>query len=145
MLSDSDWIRNLLGAYCERIDAGDFAGVGDLFAHGRLTTVEGQVLATGAEQVAAFYEAGTRRHDGAPRTKHLVVDTVLDPADDDHVVARSSYVVLQALEGEMALQPIIAGRYVDSFARRAGRWVWTERRFEVDLVGDLSRHLTFEL
>lgn len=145
MLSDGDLIRNLLGQYCERIDAGDFAGVGALFAHGRLATDAGDALATGSEEVAAFYSAGTRPHDGSPRTKHLVVDTVLDPADGDHVVARSSYVVLQAVDGELALQPIIAGRYVDTFERRAGGWAWTERRFAVDLVGDLSHHLTYPI
>lgn len=145
MLSDGDLIRNLLGQYCERLDAGDFTGVGALFAQGRLATDDGRVLAAGAEEVAAFYEAGTRRHGGSPRTKHLVVDTVLEPAGDDNLVARSSYLVLQAVEGALALQPIIAGRYVDSFERSDQGWGWTERRFAVDLVGDLSNHLAYEL
>jgi hypothetical protein len=75
-----------------------------------------------------------------------VVDTVLEPSDDgDAIVARSSYVVLMALEGVLPLQPIIAGRYVDTFERRAPGWRWLERRFAVDLVGDLSHHLAFEL
>ena len=145
MLSDGDVIRNLLGQYCERIDAGDFAGVGALFAHGRLATDTGHVLATGADEVTAFYERGTRRHDGEPRTKHLVVDTVLEPIDADHVEARSSYVVLQAVDGALALQPIITGRYVDRFERAGDEWTWAERRFAVDLVGDLSHHLAYEL
>jgi 3-phenylpropionate/cinnamic acid dioxygenase small subunit len=146
VLTDGDEVRNLLGRYCERIDDGDFDGVGELFAHGRLATEDGSVLAEGAEAIAAFYAKGTRRHGPTPRTKHLVVDTVLEPsADGDAMVARSSYVVFQALEGELALQPIIAGRYVDSFQRRAERWTWIERRFAVDLVGDLSHHLAFDL
>jgi hypothetical protein len=146
VLSDGDHVRNLLGRYCERLDAGDLPGVGALFAHGRLATEDGTVLATGAEEVAAFYGRGTRLHDGSPRTKHLVIDTVLEPsADGGSIVARSSYVVLQAVEGELALQPIIAGRYVDSFARDEDGWTWVERRFAVDLVGDLSRHLAYEL
>ncbi|MDP1805117.1 MAG: nuclear transport factor 2 family protein [Acidimicrobiales bacterium] len=145
MLSDGDLIRNLLGQYCERLDAGDFEGVGGLFAHGRLAADSGHVLATGASEVTAFYERGTRRHEGSPRTKHLVVDTVLDPADADHVVARSSYVVLQAVAGALALQPIIAGRYVDRFERAGDGWRWTERQFSVDLLGDLAHHLVYEL
>ena len=146
MLSDGDHVRNLLGRYCERLDAGDLTAVGALFAHGRLATEDGTVLATGADEVADFYRRGTRLHGGSPRTKHLVIDTVLEPAADGAaIVARSSYVVLQAVDGELALQPIIAGRYVDSFDRGADDWTWVERRFAVDLMGDLSHHLAYQL
>jgi hypothetical protein len=146
VLSDGDLVRNLLGRYCERLDAGDFAGVGDLFANGRLASDDGVVLATGADEVAAFYERGTKDHDGSPRTKHLVIDTVLEPSTDgSSMVARSSYLVLQAVEGVLPLQPIIAGRYVDSFERRDDGWAWAERRFAVDLLGDLSHHLAYRL
>ncbi|MEZ5182786.1 MAG: nuclear transport factor 2 family protein [Acidimicrobiales bacterium] len=143
MLHDGDRIRNLLGTYCERIDAGDFDGVGALFARGALAAGEdGPPFARGAAEVAAFYRAGTRLHDGSPRTKHLVADTVLEePGPDGTVVARSSYVVLQAADG-LSLQPIIAGRYRDTFGRdELDAWCFVERRFFVDLVGDLSHHL----
>ncbi|MDQ3294006.1 MAG: nuclear transport factor 2 family protein [Actinomycetota bacterium] len=143
MLSAGDHVRNLLGRYCERIDAGDFDGVGALFAGGVLADEHGTVLAAGDEAVAAFYASMTKRHDdGTPRTKHLVVDTVLEPDGDAAVVARSSYLVLQALDG-LPLQPIIAGRYVDRFELGAGGWAFAERRFVVDLTGDLSHHLGF--
>jgi SnoaL-like domain len=146
VLSDGDQVRNLLGRYCERLDAGDFVGVGELFAAGRLTTDDGVELASGADAVAEFYRQGTRRHDGSPRTKHLVVDTVLDPSDDGSaIVARSSYLVLQAVEGALPLQPIIAGRYVDTFTRSSVGWAWAERQFSVDLLGDLSHHLAYRL
>ena len=143
LLTDADRIRNLLGQYCERIDAGDFAGVGELFAHGGLAAGEGASppFASGAAAVAAFYAAGTRLHDGSPCTKHVVADTVIaEPDPAGIVVARSSYVVFQAVDG-FALQAIIAGRYVDRFAQDgAGSWHFAERRFLVDLVGDLSHH-----
>lgn len=64
-------------------------------------------------------------------------------ARDGSITARSSYVVLQALDG-FPLQPIITGRYVDRFARTHtddGSWHFLERRFHVDLVGDLTHHL----
>ena len=138
-------IENLLGEYCERIDAGDFAGVGELFAHGALADEHGTELARGADAVAAFYAKGTRLHDGRPRTKHLVVNTVLDVDEaGGTATVRSSYLVLQAVEGH-ALQPIITGRYRDAFARVEGTWRFAERRFFVDLVGDLSHHLRFDL
>lgn len=148
MLSDGDRVRNLLGRYCDLVDAGDWKGVGQLFAEGRLTS-GGAVLAEGAEAVAAFYAGGTRRHEqhrGSPRTKHLVVNTQLEEGADGTVTARSSYVVLQAVENALTLQPIITGRYVDAFeVGPEGEPVWRERAFEVDLTGDLAHHLTWDL
>jgi len=145
-MDHGDEIRNLLGRYCDAIDAGDFEAVGALFAHATLAGEDGTAFAAGADAVAAFYRSGTQLHDGSPRTKHLVTNTVLEPvAGDGSATARSSYLVLQAVEG-FALQPIITGRYVDRFATdEAGAWQFVERRFAVDLVGDLSHHLTFTL
>jgi hypothetical protein len=147
-MTEGDAIRNLLGRYCDLMDAGDWAGVGALFAHGALADDNGTELAAGADAVARFYAAGTHLHDGSPRTKHLVTSTVLaEPAADGSVTARSSYLVLQAVDG-FPLQPIITGRYVDTFApdpAAAGGWRFRQRRFAVDLVGDLSHHLRYAL
>jgi hypothetical protein len=141
MLSDGDHIRNLLGAYCDRIDDADYAGVGALFGpDGALLTEDGVELARGAEAIAAFYGGLVKLHDGRQRTKHIVANTVLEPDGEDALVARSSYVVLQATD-DLPLQPIITGRYVDAFARHDGTWRWVERRFSTDLVGHLSEHL----
>jgi 3-phenylpropionate/cinnamic acid dioxygenase small subunit len=144
-MTAGDQIRNLLGLYCERIDAGDFAAVGELFAHGALATADGHELARGADRVAAFYARGTRLHDELPRTKHLVTNTVLDVDEEaGSATARSSYVVLQQV-GTAPLQPIIAGRYHDDFERTDGAWRFAERRFFVDLQGDLSQHLAYAI
>ena len=144
-MDDARAIENLLGEYCERIDAGDFAGVGELFAAAALADEHGTELARGAEAVAAFYAKGTRLHDGSPRTKHLVVNSIVEVDDAaGTATARSSYLVLQGVSGQ-PLQPIITGRYRDTFARTDAGWQFAERRFHVDLVGDLSAHLSFEL
>lgn len=141
MLSDGDHIRNLLGAYCDRIDGADYAGVGELFGpDGALLTEDGVELARGAAAIAGFYGSLITLHDGEQRTKHLVANTVLEPVGDDTMIARSSYVVLQATD-ELPLQPIVTGRYVDRFERAAAGWRWAERRFSTDLVGHLSQHL----
>lgn len=141
MLSDGDHIRNLLGAYCERIDRADYAGVGALFGDdGALLTEDGVELARGASAIADFYGSLITLHDGHQRTKHIVANTVLEPAGDHALVARSSYVVFQATR-ELPLQPIVTGHYVDRFERTAGGWRWAERRFSTDLVGHLSQHL----
>ena len=48
--------------------------------------------------------------------------------------------MFQATEA-LPLQPIITGRYEDKFERVDGRWRYTEKKFFVDLVGDLSQYL----
>jgi hypothetical protein len=145
VLTDTDHIRNLIGRYCDLMDAGDFEGVGALFVHASLAAGDGEPFAQGPDEIAGFFARGTQLHDGPSgptlATKHLVTNTVIaEPGADGVVVARSSYLVLQAVDG-LALQPIITGRYVDRFEKGAGGWYFTERRFFVDLVGDLSHHL----
>lgn len=139
-------IRELLALYAEHMDAGAFDAVGALFADGCLADEHGTELARGADAVAAFYRGLTRLHDGSPRTKHLVLGTWLTEPDPEGVVtARSSYLVLQAVEPG-TLVPMITGRYVDRVAPAAdGSWRFVERRFHVDLTGDLTRHLTIDL
>lgn len=133
-------VQALLVRYCEAMDAGDWDSVGELFVDGVLAAEDDTELARGRDAVAAFYRGGTRLYDGSPRTKHLVLHSVCEPQDDGTVIVRSSFLVLQALD-DFPLQPIITGRYVDRI--RDGAFL--ERRFIVDLVGDLSRHLTYEL
>jgi hypothetical protein len=58
--------------------------------------------------------------------------------------ARAYYTVFQQTD-ELPLQPIIAGRYADTFHRVEGRWWFDTREIFVDLSGDLSHHLLFEL
>lgn len=144
-MTASDEIRNLLGSYCECMDHGDFDGIGTLFAHSTLADEHGAPIAAGADAIASFYRAGTQLYDGSPRTKHLVSNSVVEVDEDaGRAVVRSSYVVFQQTD-TLPLQAIIAGRYLDAFERADGTWRFTERRFFVDLLGDLSQHLRYEV
>jgi 3-phenylpropionate/cinnamic acid dioxygenase small subunit len=135
-------IRNLLGRYCALMDAGDFDGLANLFADGRLSDEHGTVFATGAAEIATMWHAQTILHDGSPRTRHVTANTVIDvDTTAGTATAHSSYVVFQATK-EMSLQPIISGRYLDRFAcDEETTWRWDERSYAVDHVGDLSSHL----
>src|ERR687895_743843 len=109
-------ISDLVFAYAEHIDAGDFEAVADLLAHA----------------------------DGTPLTKHVTTNLVVDVDEEaGTAAARSYYTVLQAVPGELALQPIVAGRYRDRFERVGDRWRFTGRHMMVDLVGELGHHLLF--
>jgi ketosteroid isomerase-like protein len=139
-------IEALILAYAERIDRGDFAGVGELFAAGAICGPGGRPLARGRDEVARLYERTTRRYeDGTPRTKHVTsnLQVEVDEARGE-ASARSYFTVLQSLP-DLPLQPIVAGRYHDRFERAAGGWRFRERRMFVDLVGDVSRHLLIAL
>jgi 3-phenylpropionate/cinnamic acid dioxygenase small subunit len=136
-------IRNLLGRYCELMDAADWAQVGELFANAEIVGPNGSVVAHGSAAVQALYERGTRLYDGSPRTRHITSNTIID-VDADTATARSAYVVFQAVDG-FALQVIVTGRYRDEFVRVEREWRFARRQFFVDHVGDLSHHLTYEV
>lgn len=140
-------IENLLFSYAERIDAGDFAGIGALFARARMLGPTGDVLGTGRDQVKALYERTTTVYeDGSPMTQHLTTNVILSPGRDGQTVAaRSRFTVMQALP-DFPLQCIITGYYEDQFAHdESDGWYFTERWMKPKLMGDLSRHLKFEI
>jgi hypothetical protein len=139
-------IRNLLGLYTERMDLGDFEGLGEIFRRAKLTTFEGHPVAEGFEGVRDSYTNGTQMYDGRPGTKHTTTNIQIDVDEDaGTATATSAYVVFQATPN-LKLQPIITGRYRDDFARDDdGAWYFTTRRFAVDTMGDLSQHLTYTL
>jgi ketosteroid isomerase-like protein len=140
MDSAHEQIRNLLGRYCGHMDAGDFAGLAELFTDAQLADEHGTVFARGRDEVLAMWTAQTILYDGSPRTRHVTANPVIE-VDGDAATCSSSYVVFQGVDG-FGLQPIVTGRYVDTFARDASdRWHWTERRYALDHIGDLSHHL----
>jgi hypothetical protein len=138
-MSVHEAVRNLLGTYCEVMDAGDWAALGALFAHGSLTERDGNEIARGAAAVTRLYDAMVVLHDGSPRTRHLTTNPVIE-VDGDTASCRSSFTVLQQV-GSGPLAPVAAGRYVDRFACTHGAWRFAERAFHLEQVGDLSQHL----
>jgi ketosteroid isomerase-like protein len=140
-------ITNLVFAYAERIDAGDFDGVAELLADADVSG-EGGTPVRGADAVRAMYERTTRRYDddGTPKTKHVTTNLVVEvDSVAGRATCRSYFTVLQSVPGELTLQPIVAGRYHDEFERHADAWRFSKRHMIPDLIGDLGHHLLFEL
>ena len=139
-------IENLLYTYAERIDRGDLDGVAALFEHATIFGVENGPPETqfhGITGARAMYEMSTRLYDddGTPKTKHLTTNAIIEVDDAaGTATCRSYYCVVQATP-ELPLQPIIAGRYHDTFQVIDGRWWFATRTLFVDQVGDLSKHL----
>ncbi|MGE2689604.1 nuclear transport factor 2 family protein [Mycolicibacterium pulveris] len=133
---DKHAVTELLYRYAELIDAGDFDGVGQLLGRGRFMGVGG------AEDIAALFANTTRRfpeHGNTPRTRHLVLNPIVEISGDT-AAARSTFCVVQATD-TVALQPIVVGRYRDTFARDHSGWYYTDRHVDIEMIGDVSDHL----
>lgn len=133
-------IANLIATYAELVDDGDFAGVGTLLANATFTGSAGSVSGSDAIE-KMLRDSVIVYEDGTPRTKHVTTNVAIEVDEEaGTALARSYFTALQALP-DLALQPIVSGRYNDRFERRDGRWRFVERRVRTDLVGDVSRHL----
>ncbi len=144
--ASSTELSNLIARYAELIDAGDLDEMASLLADAAVGTGDGNAMVTGHEAIRGLFAATTRIHpDGTPGTKHVTTNLILDIDDESGTAsARSYWTVFQAVPG-LPLQPILAGRYHDRFARANGTWAFSERRYFIDLVGDVSHHVLKEL
>lgn len=141
MTSDEQAIANVLSRYAELIDAGDFGGLGALFAQGCVRFDGSAQVVSGAADVAAMYASVVQLHGESPRTKHVMTNTWITVAPDGKAAtSRSYYCVLQAHQ-DLGLQVVAAGRYADRLVKEDGTWRFVERLIFRDLVGDLRFHL----
>jgi 3-phenylpropionate/cinnamic acid dioxygenase small subunit len=140
-------ITELLYRYAELIDAGDFDGVGQLLARATFAGTRSPQT-SGAEAIAKLFAMTTRRfpdRGNKPRTRHLVLNPIVD-VDDRTATARSTFCVIQDTE-TVPLQPIVVGRYFDSFSCSTddpAGWYFTSREVDVEMIGDISAHLMFD-
>lgn len=139
-------ITELLYRYAELIDDGDFDGVGALLSRATFGGTGPQGV-SGAENIAKLFAKTTRRypeHGNTPRTRHLVLNPIVLLSPERTAISRSTFCVVQNTE-TVPLQPIVVGRYFDAFScdpevGPAG-WYFTERKVEVQMIGDVSAHL----
>ena len=143
---DAIAVTNLLYRYAELIDAGDYEGIGEHLQYAVITTDGSDQEISGAEAVAGMYHASTRKYgNGTPLTKHVITNPIVEVADDGLTATVRSYYTVFQKAPDTPLQPIINGHYRDEFAKVDGEWRYTRRHMGVDYLGDLSRHLLFEL
>ena len=143
-------IDQILAAITERRDAGDFETMAELFARSSFRTeypesAEGHGTQRGAAEIAEGFRAMCRLYDGLPLTKYVNTNHQYDiDLATGTAQVRSYFVVFQAVEAVLALQPISAGRYVDEFRRDGGRWHIIERTIYADMSGDRWHHLAID-
>jgi 3-phenylpropionate/cinnamic acid dioxygenase small subunit len=135
-------ITELLYRYAELIDAGDFDGVGALLSRATFGGTGPQGV-SGAENIAKLFAATTRRypdHGNTPRTRHLVLNPIVELHGYGTAASRSTFCVLQDTAA-VPIQPIVVGRYFDTFGRDESGWHFTERKVEIQMLGNVSDHL----
>jgi 3-phenylpropionate/cinnamic acid dioxygenase small subunit len=140
-------ISDLIYRYAELIDAGDFDGVGALLGRADFGGANTPTM-SGAKHIAGLFAMTTRRFPdqqgpGTPKTRHLVLNLIVEITDDATAAARSTFCVVQATD-RLALQPVVVGRYFDRFGRDEDGWYFTERIADVEMVGDVSDHLLID-
>jgi 3-phenylpropionate/cinnamic acid dioxygenase small subunit len=138
-------VTELLYRYAELIDAGDFDGVGQLLARATFAGTR-SASTSGAEAIAKLFAMTTRRypdHANTPRTRHLVLNPIIEIGAGRTAAARSTFCVVQNTE-TVPLQPIVVGRYFDTFTCDDDGWYFTARQVDVEMIGDISAHLMFD-
>jgi len=144
MLAETQ-IANLLYRYAECIDAGDLTGAAALFEHARIR-VGPEDTVDAARLLKIWASLIVLHEDGTPRTKHVTTNPSIEVDEDAGTAScRSYYTVLQQTDG-FPLQTIVSGRYHDRFERVGGQWRFCYRDLTlIDMVGDVSRHLTYPI
>ncbi|NQX89912.1 MAG: nuclear transport factor 2 family protein [Halioglobus sp.] len=144
-MEDSRQIENLIYLYAERIDNGDLKGVAALFRNAEIFSPAHNVTRTGYDEVLEMYQLSCRLHDtGTPLTKHLTTNVIIQiDGDGLSASARSYFTVIQAT-ASLALQPIISGKYQDTFRKVDSMWQFSRREMIVELIGNCSEHLLYD-
>ena len=143
MICDSQLISNLLFEYTHRFDSGDFAAAAELFKHARIivgkngdTIDSQQLLNTWQTMVMVSEKTGT------PQTKHVCTNAIINIDEDNNSAHARSYYMVYQQTPTLALQPIVGGRYHDSFERVDGIWRFSLRDYRMmEMIGDVSQHL----
>jgi 3-phenylpropionate/cinnamic acid dioxygenase small subunit len=132
-------IRRLLATYAHNLDYGKVAANAELLANAKFKVVD--TFVSGRDEIAHFLQTNLQYHmDDTPRTWHSVSNVLIDI--ESAISARSVcyFTVHQELPG-LALQPIVTGRYIDTFELHDGVWRFASREVEPRLIGDISRHV----
>jgi hypothetical protein len=132
-------INRLLATYVHNVDDGKIAENAELLADARFQV--GEAFVNGRDEAAQFFRNNVQHHeDGTPRTWHALSNIIIDIESATTARAVSYFTVHQELPG-LPLQPIVTGRYVDTFERRDGEWRYASRWVQPRLFGDVSFHV----
>jgi hypothetical protein len=132
-------ITHLVHRYPELIDAGDFAGVAELFRHAANMNHDEAGAPRDLEQLLAglviTYEGGRTS------THHVVTNVNVVVAPDRATAAATSYITVFQARPDFPLQVIASNRHEDTFERVDGGWRFSGRADHPGILGDMSHHV----
>ncbi|TCK19598.1 SnoaL-like protein [Ancylobacter aquaticus] len=132
-------VRRLLAQYAHNLDFGDVEANGELLADAQFTVVDQSI--TGKDNIANFLRTNLQYHsDKTPRTWHSVSNILIEVQSATEARSVCYFTVHQQTDG-LPLQPIVTGRYIDTFALRDGKWRFASRAVDPHLFGDISHHV----
>ena len=132
-------IGRLISTYVHNVDDGKIAENAELLANTRFTV--GETVVHGRHEVALFFKNNVQHHeDRTPRTWHAVSNVIIDVDSATSARAVSYFTVHQELPG-LPLQPIVTGRYLDTFEFVDGEWRFASRSVQPRLIGELGHHV----
>ena len=138
LIAESD-VRRLLATYAHNLDYGLVDANAELLAHASFKV--GDTVVEGRDAIAHFLRTNLQYHvDDTPRTWHSVSNAIVEVTSETAANSICYFTVHQELPG-LPLQPIVTGRYIDSFESSDGVWRFSSREVEPRLFGDISKHV----
>lgn len=132
-------IRRLLSVYAHNLDYGKVDANAELLAAAKFN-IAGTVV-EGRDSIAEFLRTNLQYHvDDTPRTWHSVSNVLINVESTTAASSICYFTVHQELPG-LPLQPIVTGRYIDTFELYDAAWRFASREIEPRLFGDLSKHV----
>jgi hypothetical protein len=128
-------LAELVAAYSRAVDRADEQLLASLFHPGAIC--DSGVIRAESREFARRFVAWT--HEYAAALAHCACSSWFELRGDDAVGETYVLAMCQLNERHGTAQSLVAGRYLDRFARRDGVWKFTERRFVVDCA-QLSPH-----
>jgi ketosteroid isomerase-like protein len=119
--TDEEAIRNLIGLHSQLTDDGEYQRRVQLYTEDGVFMM-GDAASRGRDEMAEAFASTS-----APerRGKHITANTVME-IDGDAASARTDFFFL--LPSAEGLKPLAAGRYFDTFTKKDGHWLYSERR-----------------
>lgn len=119
-------------------DFGDVEANAELLAEAEFKVVDEAI--TGKGNIANFLRTNLQYHaDNSPRTWHSISNILIEVQSATEASSVSYFTVHQQTDG-LPLQPIVTGRYLDTFTLCDGEWRFASRAIDPHLFGDISRH-----
>lgn len=133
-------ITRLIHEYSAAMDEGRFDDFAQLFSRGTWRTRHG--ACTGSRDVRDQVGKTVRLYDGAPGTRHNIVNIVLDVQPSlTSATGRCSVLLTQSLPDGPGPRLLAQATYTDTFARADDAWYFVERAVRIDGFADLDRHI----